>query len=123
MSAQRATFIELRCAHVPNGGASEEECRRAAPADRGVAGSRGEDLLALLAQLALRPDVPVERHGFDPEFNAECGHGRVTVGHRGLGQPHLGFRQRELPAAVVAARRASRYRSSDWELAVFDTRA
>ena len=28
--------------------------------------SRGEDLLALLAQLALRPDVPVERHGGDP---------------------------------------------------------
>ena len=28
--------------------------------------SRGEDLLALLAQLALRPDVPVERHGVDP---------------------------------------------------------
>ena len=24
--------------------------------------------------------------------------------HRGLGQPHLGFRQRELPAAVAAAR-------------------
>ena len=36
----------------------------------------GEDLLALLAQLALRPDVPVERHGPDPEFAAECGHGR-----------------------------------------------
>ena len=30
------------------------------------ADSRGEDLLALLAQLALRPDVPVERHGVDP---------------------------------------------------------
>ena len=25
--------------------------------------------------------------------------------HRGLGQPHLGFRQRERPAAVAAARR------------------
>ena len=41
----------------------------------------------MLAQLALRPDVPVERHGVDPEFPAECGHGRVTVRHRGLGQP------------------------------------
>ena len=68
-------------------------------------GSGGEDLLALLAQLALRPDVPVERHGGDPEFAAECGHGRVAVRHRGLGQPHLGFRQRERPAAVAAARR------------------
>ena len=26
------------------------------------------------------------------------------MGHRGLGQPHLGFRQRERPAAVAAAR-------------------
>ncbi len=25
------------------------------------------------------------------------------MGHRGLGQPHLGFRQRELPAALAAA--------------------
>ena len=65
--------------------------------------SRGEDLLALLAQLALRPDVPVERHGSDPEFAAECGHGGITVRHRGLGQPHLGFRQRERPAAVVVS--------------------
>ena len=32
--------------------------------------SGGKDLLALLAQLALRPDVPVERHGFDPELSA-----------------------------------------------------
>ena len=43
------------------------------------AGSRSEDLLALLAQLALRPDVPVERHGGDPELSAECGHGGVAV--------------------------------------------
>ena len=35
-------------------------------------GSGGEDLLALLAQLALRPDVPVERHRIGPEFTAEC---------------------------------------------------
>ena len=52
----------------------------------------------------LRPDVPVERHGGDPEFAAERGHGGVTVRHRSLGQPHLGFRQRERPAAVAAAR-------------------
>ena len=37
-------------------------------------GSGGEDLLALLAQLSLRPDVPVERHRLDPEFAAEPGH-------------------------------------------------
>ena len=66
--------------------------------------SRGEDFLALRAQLALRPDVPVERHGIDPEFTAERGHGGVAVRHRGLGQPHLRFRQRERPAAVVSAR-------------------
>ena len=41
--------------------------------------SRGENLLALLAQLALRPDVPVERHGRDPKFGAERGHGGVPV--------------------------------------------
>ena len=58
----------------------------------------------MLAQLALWPDVPVERHGIDPEFTAERGHGRVAVRHRGLGQPHLRFRQRERPAAVAAAR-------------------
>ena len=34
--------------------------------------SSDEDLLALLAQLPLRPDVPVERHGPDTEFAAEC---------------------------------------------------
>ena len=67
-------------------------------------GSTGEDLLAVLAQLALRPDVPVERHGADPEFTAERGHGGVAVRHRGLGQPHLSFRQREPPAAVAPAR-------------------
>ena len=39
-----------------------------------IPGSRGDDLLALLAQLSLRPDVPVERHGLDPEFAAEHGH-------------------------------------------------
>ena len=38
-----------------------------------------EDFLALLAQLALRSDVPVERHGGDPEFAAERGHGGVAV--------------------------------------------
>ena len=32
-------------------------------AGRDGLGSGGENLLALLAQLALRPDVPVERHG------------------------------------------------------------
>ena len=58
----------------------------------------------MLAQLALWPDVPVERHGIDPEFTAELGHGGVAVRHRGLGQPHLRFRQRERPVAVVSAR-------------------
>ena len=43
------------------------------------ADSRGENLLALLAQLALRPDVPVKRHGGDPKFAAERGHGGVAV--------------------------------------------
>ena len=33
----------------------------------------------MLAQLALRPDVPVERHGGDPEFAAERGHGGVAA--------------------------------------------
>ena len=61
-----------------------------------------ENLLALLAQLALWPDVPVERHGGDPEFTAERGHRGVAVRHRGLGQPHLGFRQRERLAAVAS---------------------
>ena len=51
-----------------------------------VQGSGGENLLALLAQLALRPDVPVERHGGDPEVAAECGHRGVAVRHRGLGR-------------------------------------
>ena len=80
----------------------EASVRRHHGPERSASG--GEDLLALLAQLALRPDVPVERHGPDPEFAAECGHGRVTVRHRSLGQPHLGFRQREHPAAVATAR-------------------
>ena len=47
-------------------------------------GSGGEDLLALLAQQAQWPDVPVERHGCDPELSAEFGHGGVAAGHRGL---------------------------------------
>ena len=58
----------------------------------------------MLAQLALRSDVPVERHGGDPEFAAERGHGGVAVRHRGLGQSHLGFRQRERPATLASAR-------------------
>ena len=70
-------------------------------------GSGGEDLLALLAQLTLRPDVPVERHRPDTELPAEFGHRCVTVGHRGLGQPHLGFRQRELPAALAQGTQAA----------------
>ena len=54
--------------------------------------SRGEDLLALLAQLALRPDVPVECHGPDPEFTAERGHGgRGGLSRwRGYGRPSAG---------------------------------
>ena len=71
-------------------------------------GSGGEDLLALLTQLVLRSDVPVERHRPDAEFAAEFGHRRVAVGHRGLGRPHLGFRQRELPAALASARPCGR---------------
>ena len=63
-------------------------------------GLGGEDLLALLTQLALGSDVPVERHRPDAEFSAQFEHRRVAVGHRGLSQPHLGFRQRELPAAL-----------------------
>ena len=51
----------------------------------GIPGSRGEDLLALLAQLSL----------LDPE---------VRVYHRGLREPHLSFRRRELPAALSPAR-------------------
>ena len=47
-------------------------------------GSGGEDLLALLTQLVLRSDVPVERHRPDAEFAAQFGHRRVAVGHRGL---------------------------------------
>ena len=93
--------------------------------------SRGENLLALLAQLALWPDVPVERHGGDPEFTAERGHRGVAVRHRGLGQPHLGFRQRERlaavasewPAATPSACSASRCSSRDWEPSAFETRA
>ena len=83
-----------------DGGSPEGERSRR----RRRGGSGGEDLLALLAQLVLRPDVPVERYGFDPEFAAECGHGGVAVRHRGLGQPHLGLRQRERPAAFASAR-------------------
>ena len=49
---------------------------------------------ALLSQLALRADVA-----------AQLGHRRVAVRHRRLGQPHLGFRQRELPAVLPAPRR------------------
>ena len=54
-------------------------------------------------KLALGTDVSVERHRADPEFPAQRGHGRVAVGHRSLGQPHLGLRQRELPATLAPA--------------------
>ena len=40
----------------------------------------GEDLLTLLAQLALGPDVSVERHGLDPEFAAQVGYLRCRGG-------------------------------------------
>ena len=66
-------------------------------------GSGAQDLPALLPQLAPRADVPVERHRPDAEFAAQLGYRRVAVRHRGLGQPHLGFRQRELPAALPSA--------------------
>ena len=60
--------------------------------------------MALLAQPGpAGPTVPVERHRPDAEFAAQCGHRRVAVRHRGLGQPLLGFRQRELPPALAAA--------------------
>lgn len=49
------------------------------------------------------PTYPVERHRPDAEFAVQLGHRRVAVRHRGLGQPHLGFRQRELPAALPPA--------------------
>ena len=58
----------------------------------------------MLAQLTLGPDVLVEHHGFDPELSAEFGHGGVALRHCGLGQPHLGFRQCEPPAALTPAR-------------------
>ena len=74
------------------------------PAHRAGFRFRSRGSSGLLAQLALRSDVPVERHGFDTELPAKRGHGGVAVRHRGLGQPHLRFRQRELPAAVVSAR-------------------
>ena len=41
--------------------------------------------------VALRPDVPVERHGIDPEFTAERGHGSVAVRHRRPGPAASGF--------------------------------
>ena len=45
-------------------------------ADRG-----SEDLLVVLPQLALRADVPVERHRPDAELPAQRGHRRVAVRH------------------------------------------
>ena len=45
----------------------------------------------------------VERHRPDAELPAQRGHRRVAVRHRGLGQPHLSFRQRELPPAPAPA--------------------
>ena len=57
-------------------------------------GSGGEDLLALFTQLALRSEVPVERHRPDAEFAAQFGHRRVAVGHRGLGQTSSAVRSR-----------------------------
>ena len=61
----------------------------------GFPGSRGEDLLARLAQLSL----------LDPEVRCRARTLRgVGVYHRGLREPHLSFRQRELPAALSPAR-------------------
>ena len=42
-----------------------------------------------------------------PSSPAQRGHRRVAVRHRGLGQPHLSFRQRELPAALGPRARAA----------------
>ena len=54
-----------------------------------------EDLLALLPQL--RPAV--RRTGRASRADTDVS----AVRHRGLGQPHLGFRERELPAALAPA--------------------
>ena len=58
--------------------------------DRALACLHGEGIFSRV-QLALRPNVPVERHGFDPEFSAEFGHGGVAVGHCSLAQPLTGY--------------------------------
>ena len=58
------------------------------PASR-TSGSGCEDLLALLPQLALRADVPVERYRPDAELAAQRGHRRVVCAIAALGQPHL----------------------------------
>ena len=99
--ANRFTDVQLGGFHGLFAGGGE--ILRSA-SDRGASlskhsGSGGGDLLALLAQLALRPDVPIERHGFDPDLSAECGHGGVALSHRGLR-----LRQRNLPAVLTPAR-------------------
>ena len=69
-----------------------EVLRQARPTSRS-SGSGAQDLPALLPQLALRADVPVERHRPDAELAAQLGHRRVAVRHRGLGLRRLyGFR-------------------------------
>ena len=57
-----------------------------------------------------RDHVKRHRHRPDAEFAAQFGHQRVAVGHRGLSQPHLGFRQRELPAALAVRSAPARTR-------------
>ena len=74
-------------------------------------GSGGEDLLALLAQLTLRPDVPVERHRPDTELPAEFGHKGVrgTATHREPGstrRDHPQHRGREAGCPDAHAARA-----------------
>ena len=51
-------------------GAKSYVKRVAAGSEAGRNSDSGEDLYTLLAQLALRADVPVERHGLDDEFSA-----------------------------------------------------
>ena len=54
------------------------EILRLARPRRGSSGSGCENLLALLPQLALRADVPVERYRPDAELAAQRGHRRVV---------------------------------------------
>ena len=58
-----------------------------------------EDALSVGAQLAFRPDITVERDGFDAEFCGEFGNRGVAALHGGLGEANLGLGEGELAAA------------------------